>query len=123
MQPHRIVLAEDNVPLRALLRMVIEADPAFRVVGEADDGLIALELVRDLDPDLLLLDLSMPRMDGLQVLQHLDHRPRPVVAVLTGFDDPELEAQALEAGAAAYLTKGIAFEGLPQRLSRLLATS
>lgn len=120
MTPYRVVLAEDNVPLRTLLRFLVEADPRFVVVGEAGDGLETLEHVEVRDPDLLLLDLSMPVMDGLEVLEKLVHRPRPVVAVLTGFEDPDLEQQALQAGAAAYLTKGSAFDGLVDRLDQLL---
>lgn len=121
MTPHRVVLAEDNVPLRTLLRFTVEADPRFVVVGEAGDGLEALELLEVHDPDLLLLDLSMPIVDGLEVLEKLVHRVRPVVVVLTGFEDPDLEQQALQAGAAAYLTKGSAFDGLVDRLDQLLA--
>jgi CheY-like chemotaxis protein len=118
--PHRVLLAEDNVPLRTLLRFSVEADARFVVVGEAGDGAEALELLETHDPDLLLLDLSMPVMDGFEVLEKLVHRGRPVVAVLTGFDDPDLEQQALQAGAAAYLTKGSAFGGLVDRLDELL---
>lgn len=62
MTPCRILLAEDNLPLRALLRFVIDADSRFDVVGEADDGLAAVALVEAHDPDLVLLDLSMPVM-------------------------------------------------------------
>jgi DNA-binding NarL/FixJ family response regulator len=119
--PHRVVLAEDNVPLRTLLRFAVEADPRFTVVGEATEGVEALALVDEHDPDLLLLDLSMPVMDGLEVLEALVHRTRPVVAVLTGFEDPDLEQQVLQAGAAVYLTKGSAFDGLVDRLDQLLA--
>jgi DNA-binding NarL/FixJ family response regulator len=119
--PHRVVLAEDNVPLRTLLRFAVDADPRFTVVGEAADGVEALELLETHDPDLLLLDLSMPVMDGLEVLEKLVHRTRPLVAVLTGFEDPDLEHQVLQAGAAVYLTKGSAFDGLVDRLDQLLA--
>lgn len=120
MMVYRVLLAEDNVPLRTLLRFAVASDERFDVVGEANDGIEALELLDEHDPDLLLLDLSMPVMDGLEVLEKLLHRTRPVVAVLTGFDDPDLEQQVLQAGAAAYLTKGSAFDGLPERLAQLL---
>lgn len=121
MTPHRVVLAEDNLPLRTLLRFAVDADPRFEVVGEAADGVETLELLESQDPDLLLLDLSMPIMDGLEVLEKLVHRARPVVAVLTGFEDPDLEQQVLQAGASIYLTKGSAFDGLVDRLDQLLS--
>ena len=121
MTPHRVILAEDNVPLRTLLRFTVEADPRFVVIGEAGDGVEALELLEREDPDLLLLDLSMPVMDGLEVLEKLVHRARPVVVILTGFEDPDLEQQVLQAGGAAYLTKGSAFDGLVDRLDQLLS--
>lgn len=118
--PYRVVLAEDNLPLRTLLRFTLMSDARLEVVGEAGDGVQSLELVRDLQPDLLVLDLSMPVMDGLEVLEALRGRSSPVIAVLTGFDDPDLEAQARDAGAAAYLTKGSAFDGLAASLVELL---
>jgi len=119
--PHRVILAEDNVPLRTLLRFTVDTDPRFVVIGEAGDGVEALELLELHDPDLLLLDLSMPVMDGLEVLEKLVHRARPVVVILTGFEDPDLEQQVLQAGGAAYLTKGSAFDGLVDRLDQLLS--
>lgn len=121
MTTHRVVLAEDNVPLRTLLRFAVDADQRFTVIGEASNGLETMQLLETHDPDLLLLDLSMPVMDGLEVLEKLVHRTRPLVAVLTGFDDPDLEQQVLQAGAAIYLTKGSAFDGLADRLDQLLA--
>lgn len=123
---HRVILADDDLPLRMLLRILLERDGRFEVVAEADDGKHAIALTEHHDPDLLVLDLSMPEMDGLEVLEQLgrrDGRDRPVIAVLTGFPEPDLEDQARAAGAAAYLTKGSAFGRLTDDLAELLAPS
>jgi DNA-binding NarL/FixJ family response regulator len=117
----RIVLADDDRSLRLLLRLTLQQDERLEVVGEAADGAEALELVESHDPDLLLLDLSMPRMDGLEVLSVLRGRDRPVVAVLTGFDDHHLEEQVRTSGAAMFLTKGAAFGDLGTTLLALLS--
>jgi DNA-binding NarL/FixJ family response regulator len=117
----RVVVADDDASLRLLLRLTLQQHAQLEVVGEAGDGEQALALVEHHDPDLLVLDLSMPRMDGLEVLRALGRRPRPVIAVLTGFDDRELEAQVLRSGAAVFLTKGAAFEELNDRLLALIA--
>lgn len=121
MSGFRVLLADDDLPLRTLIRIRLERDGRFDIVAEADDGDAAIELTEEHDPDLLLLDLSMPGMDGLQVLRELGHRDRPVIAVLTGFVDQDLEEQAMAAGAAAYLTKGSAFGQLNDHLAALLA--
>lgn len=120
MTRHRVLLADDDLPLRLLLRIRLERDGRFEVVGEAGDGKETLALTERHDPDLLVLDLSMPEMDGLEVLQQLGQRDRPVIAVLTGFVDDDLEDQVVAAGAAAYLTKGSAFGQLNERLAALL---
>ena len=115
----RVVIADDDLPVRALLRHTLARDARFVVVGEAGDGSEALEVVAETDPDLLLLDLVMPEMDGLAVLHALGSTSRPTVVVLTGIDD-DLEDQALSGGAAAYLEKGSAFDALTDRLAQVL---
>jgi DNA-binding NarL/FixJ family response regulator len=101
-----VVIADDEAPLRGLLRILIERDGRFAVLGEAADGRATLTLVDELDPDLLVLDLGLPELDGLQVLERLGDRPRPRTVVLTGFDDPTIHATARELGAVSCLTKG-----------------
>jgi DNA-binding NarL/FixJ family response regulator len=117
--PWRVVIADDDDALRALLRATLEREDRFLVVGEARDGLEALDEVSRSDPDLLLLDLAMPRMDGHEVLEKLAPEPRPTVVVLTGLDD-DLVARTLRAGAACYLEKGSAFDGLCDALAQAL---
>jgi DNA-binding NarL/FixJ family response regulator len=117
--PTHVVIAEDDATLRTLLRRTLDLDGRFEVVGEAADGSSALERIEAVDPDLLLLDLSMPDMDGLEVLDALGRGSRPKVVVLTGFEDPQLEERVLAAGAVAYLTKGAALRSLGDRLAAL----
>jgi CheY-like chemotaxis protein len=116
----RVVVADDDAPIRALVRHTLRRDARFEPVGEARDGQEALTLVADHDPDLLLLDLDMPNLDGLGVLERLDRRPRPAVVVLTGLGEDVLAQQTLAAGARAHLTKASAFDGLTDRLAQLL---
>ncbi len=102
-----VVVADDEPALRAMIRLMLERDERFRIVAEAHDGEQAMQLVEQHDPDLLLLDLGLPVLDGLQVLERLHGRARPRVVVLTGFVDPDIEKTARELGASAFLTKGV----------------
>jgi two-component system response regulator NreC len=102
----RILLADDHVVLRAGVRMLIEAQPDMTVVGEASDGLEALAQVEKLTPDVLLLDLSMPRLGGLAALGRLRQAvPQTRVLVLTMHEDEEYLRAALQSGAAGYVLK------------------
>jgi CheY-like chemotaxis protein len=101
-----VLVVDDERPLRRLLVLLLERDGRFEVVGEAGDGVTALAEVERLDPDLLLLDLGLPRMDGLEVLAALQGRPRPTTVVLTGFTDEATLAQARALGASTCLVKG-----------------
>jgi DNA-binding NarL/FixJ family response regulator len=112
----RTVIADDAADLRLLMRIVLDRDQRFEVVGEAGDGLQALEQVNIYDPDLLVLDLAMPRMDGLEVLANLRDRDRPPIVVLSGFKNEAMVARALELGATAYIAKGADIETLPDLL-------
>jgi DNA-binding NarL/FixJ family response regulator len=103
----RLVIADDADDIRLLIRLQLSADDRFNVVGEAGDGVEALEQVDAKDPDLLLLDLAMPRMDGLEVLERLQAREeRPPVVVFSGFASQTMIDRALALGATAYIDKG-----------------
>ena len=118
----RLALADDDVTLRRLLRLLFERDGRFEIVGEAADGVEALALLERADPDLLVLDLAMPRMDGLEVLSRLEGRTSPRVVVLTGFAEQSLCDQVLALGARACLQKGDDFAALTARVAEVAAS-
>ncbi len=103
----RVVLADDSNDVRALLRVQLEMDGRFAVVGEANDGAVAVEVVRELQPDLIVLDLAMPRVDGLTALPLLrEVAPGARIVVLSGFDSLTVGPKVLAAGAARCVEKG-----------------
>jgi len=105
---HRIVVVDDNDDVRGLLREQIEAIGEYAVVGEAGDGEEAVRVVHSLQPDVVLLDLSMPRMDGLEALPLiLEAVPDVQVIVLSGFAQSSVAEKVLAAGAARYVEKGL----------------
>lgn len=105
--PCRVVIADDVDAVRALFRHVLEAHERIEVVAEAADGREAVAAVLEHRPDVLVTDLAMPVMDGLQALVELrERRVDTRVVVLTGFARDRLGPVVLEAGADAYLEKG-----------------
>ncbi|WP_414943175.1 response regulator [Amycolatopsis sp. cmx-11-32] len=101
----RVVIADDQALVRTGLRMILDNAEDIDVVGEAGDGAEAVELVADLDPDVVLMDIRMPGMDGVEATAAIaaDHRAR--VLVLTTFDLDEYVYAALRAGASGFLLK------------------
>jgi DNA-binding NarL/FixJ family response regulator len=104
----RTVVADDADDIRVLVGMAVRLDGRFEVVAEADNGEATLAAVNREDPDLLVLDLAMPGMDGLEVLVNLDlrRRRRPATVVLSGFVNEAMVGRALALGAAACVPKG-----------------
>lgn len=98
----RVLIADDEAPARTKVRRLLEGDARFELVGEAEDGLRAVTLVRELRPDLLILDIQMPGLTGFEVLEALD-APRPLVVFSTAFD--RFAMDAFEAAAVDYLLK------------------
>lgn len=104
----RVVIVDDAAELRELVAMVIErrSGGAYQVVGQAGDGRAGVDLVRETLPDIVLLDLAMPVMDGLEALPLIRQAaPRAVVLVISAFPSTTAERSALDAGAHAYLEK------------------
>jgi len=102
----RIVIAEDHTILREGLRMLLSSNPAFEVVGEAQDGLEAIRAVESLKPDLILMDLSMPRMNGVGAIQEIKKlNPSTKILVLTVHKTEEHILTALKTGAEGYILK------------------
>jgi DNA-binding NarL/FixJ family response regulator len=102
----RIVIAEDHTILREGLRMLLSSNPEFEVVGEARDGLEAIRAVDTLKPDLILMDLSMPRMNGVGAIQEIKKQsPSIKILVLTVHKTEEHILTALKTGADGYILK------------------
>ncbi|MGN6605691.1 MAG: response regulator transcription factor [Jatrophihabitans sp.] len=107
--PHpRILIADDFQDVRMLLRLQLQRTGRFEVVGEAANGEEAVSRATELQPDVVLLDMSMPRMDGLEALPLIrDAVPNVRVLVLSGFDEGSMAQKALELGADGYIEKGL----------------
>ena len=103
----RILLADDERLVRAGFRMILKAEPDLEVVGEATDGLEAVERATRLRPDVVLMDIRMPTLDGLEATRRIlaGPDPRPRVIVLTTFDLDEYVYEALRVGASGFLLK------------------
>ncbi len=102
----RILLAEDHQIVRQGLRALLDVEPDFRVVGEAADGLEATQQAERLQPDVMVVDLMMPGMSGLEVTRHIVQRlPETCVVILSAFDNEAYVTEALGSGAAGYVLK------------------
>ena len=102
----KVVLLDDEELVRKGIRMILDADPDIEVVAEGDDGSVAADLVAEHRPDVVLTDIQMPRVDGLEVARQLAALPDPpAVAVLTTFDIDEYVYAALQQGASGFLLK------------------
>jgi len=103
---HRILLAEDHTILREGLRALLSADSGFEIVGEAKDGHEAVQCVKSLMPDIVLMDLSMPRMHGLEAIREIRRGwPETKVLVLTVHNNEEYVLATFQAGASGYVLK------------------
>jgi PAS domain S-box-containing protein len=113
----RVLVVDDSEDVRTLLCLKLATLPTFEVVGEAVDGAQAVEVATEQQPDLILLDLAMPRMDGLEALPLLREAVDDVrVVVLSGFDKDAMAEKALAAGADSYVEKGTAMSDLAEVL-------
>jgi DNA-binding NarL/FixJ family response regulator len=118
--PRRVLVVDDAEDLRMLLRMKLDRTEGLDVVGEAVDGVDGVEQATRLQPDLVLLDVAMPRMDGLEALPLiLDAVPGVRVVVLSGFNEETMAEKARQAGAAHYVVKGAPLRELVELLESL----
>ena len=118
----RVLIADDHGIVRSGLRMLIERQGDMSVVGEADDGLDALQLTQAQHPDVAVLDVSMPRMTGLQAAREIRaHSPDTRVLLLSMHDDERYFFEGLEAGAAGYVLKRAADTDLIEALRTIAA--
>lgn len=108
----RVVVADDQRLLRAGFAVILGAEPDIEVVGEAADGVEALEAARTLRPDVVLMDIRMPNMDGLSATRHVLEQTSARVLILTTFDADEYVLAALRAGASGFLLKDAPSEQL-----------
>lgn len=103
----RVFLCDDVAELRALMRFSLEEESDLRVVGEASDGLTGAEQIAELQPDVVLLDLSMPGLDGLEAIPRIKEvSPSTGIVIFSGFSAERMSAPALALGADRYLEKG-----------------
>jgi DNA-binding NarL/FixJ family response regulator len=111
----RVVLVDDVPELRLLVRLTLEEDPAIEVVGEASNGRDGIAVVKEASPDLVLLDLSMPDMDGLEAIPLMrEHAPDARIVVLSGHEAGRVSLEALDQGASRYINKAAGLEAIPE---------
>lgn len=104
----KVLVADDHAILRHGLRRVLEFEPDFEIVGEASDGGEALELTRILKPDVVVLDLTMPRLNGIEATRAIrSEAPKVGIVILSIHDDREYVAEAMKAGASYYCLKDV----------------
>jgi len=117
----RILIADDHAVVRAGLRAVLQTNPELELAGEASGGLEALELVQQIHPDVLVLDLSMPDLDGISVTRQVkETNPQTRILILTVHEDEALLREAIKAGASGYILKRAAESELVSAIQVIL---
>jgi two-component system NarL family response regulator len=119
----RVLIADDHPVVREGLAAILRSEPGIRVIAEATDGMHACALYDQHLPDVVMLDLRMPRKDGLQVVTELmsSRRPKPRIIVMTTYETEEDVRRALQAGAKSYLVKGALPEQILETVRRVAA--
>jgi DNA-binding NarL/FixJ family response regulator len=106
--PVRVLIVDDQEPFRLAARMVVELTDGFEVAGEAETGEDGVTMTADLDPDLVLMDVNLPGIDGLEATRRiLASEDPPVVLLLSTYEEEEYAPRAAECGAAAYIPKAV----------------
>lgn len=120
-EPVRILLVDDQQMLRVGLRTLLELQPGMKVVGEGVSGREAIDLYESLRPDIVLMDVRMPDLDGVEATRRLRARwPEARVIILTTFDDDEYVFEGLRAGALGYLLKDVSIEDLADAIHKVM---
>jgi DNA-binding NarL/FixJ family response regulator len=118
----RLLLVDDQRLMRDGLRILLELETDFEVAGEAEDGAGALECYQQLTPDVVLMDIRMPVMDGVEATRRLrEFDPNSRIIILTTFDDNEYIFEGLRAGALGYLLKDVSGEELADAIRKVAA--
>jgi len=121
MRPIRVLLVDDYVLLRELLSKILTPDQGFEVVGQASDGFEAVNKAEALQPDLVLMDMNMPRCDGLEATKLIKERwPDTRVVILTSYPEEARVLQALSIGAAASMAKSFTIPELMETLRNIV---
>jgi len=122
MKPIRLLLAEDQTLMRQGLKTLLELEPGFRVIGEANDGAGAVKLALELRPDILLMDVQMPLMNGVEATAAICRSwPGAKIVILTTFDRDDYVFQGVRAGAMGYLLKDLPAHKLFETIRRVHA--
>ena len=117
--PIRVLIADDHQLFAEALSMALDADPRLHVVAHARDGREAVKLAVALEPEVVLMDIDMPLVDGIQATRAICHSLPIRVAMLTGSPRPDDALRARDAGAAAYLTKGCSAQDVVEAVLEL----
>jgi DNA-binding NarL/FixJ family response regulator len=118
----KVLIADDHRLMLHSIRLALEADDEIEIVAEADSGTKVIPFIGQTGPDLVLLDIRMPGMDGLTVLERIRERyPQVRVAILSGVDDPSVIQAAFDRGAAAFIVKHIDPRDLPSALRQAVS--
>ena len=118
----RVLIADDQALVRGGFRLILQAQPDMEVVGEAEDGRLALQLARELQPDVVLMDIRMPELDGIEATRRLGDSPdAPRVLMLTTFDMNEYVYEAMKSGASGFLLKDVRPEQLADAVRTVAA--
>ena len=120
--PRRVLIADDHALIRDGFRRMLDYEKDFEVIGEASDGREAVELCRRLEPDLVLMDVRMPEMDGLEATRAIKaNQPEVSVLVITTYENADYLLGAIKAGAAGYILKDAPSERMVNSMRRVLA--
>ena len=120
----KVLLADDHSIVRAGLRRIIEESKDIEVIAEADNGRDAIQLAREMSPDVAVIDISMPGLDGLEVISQLKiYRPDLPIIILTMHEEEQYVVRAIEAGAMGYITKRSAPEHIVKAIHQVISGS